>query len=69
MTAEALAVKRDALVSKIADAYVRIEKGDEAITYQSIEQMERALRIVDSEMNVANGSSSARTSLVSHSRG
>lgn len=55
MDTTTLQTKRDELLSKIAAATTQMNQGDQSITYQSIEQMERALRIIDREIAKAAG--------------
>lgn len=69
MTVAELQVKRDALVAQIASAKSSLSSGDKSISYQSIDQMQTALSIIDKEIALAGGSSSVRTTLVQHSRG
>lgn len=55
MTLAELQAKEDALISKIADAYKQLQKGDKTVTFQDIDQMEKALAIVKREKAIVSG--------------
>ena len=50
MTLPELQTQRDALLLKIAAATRRLQAGDKSIEYGAMEEMERGLRILDSEI-------------------
>lgn len=60
MTLAELQTKRDALLSSIANAHKQLQKGDKSITFQDVDQMNKALAILDREIAAAGGST-ART--------
>lgn len=60
MTEEQLQTKRDALVSSIAGAFESLRSGDKSVTYQSIDQMRRALSIIDAEIAAVSGTAPVR---------
>lgn len=55
MTLSEIQTKKDALISKIADAYKQLQKGDKTLTYQDIDQMERALAVLQREEAALSG--------------
>jgi hypothetical protein len=69
MTLSDLQTKRDALVSAMASGTLELTSGDKTIRYQSADQMQRALAVLDKEIAVASGSAVTRTVLVQHGRG
>lgn len=60
MTVEQLQTKRDALISSIAGAFESLRSGDKSVTYQSIDQMQKALAVLDAEIASASGTSPVR---------
>ena len=69
MTLADLQTKRDALVSAIAAGTTELTSGDKTIRYQSIEQMQIALAVLDKEIANATGSTRIRTTLAQFSKG
>lgn len=69
MTLTELQVKRDALVSKIANSVRRLQSGEDSIENESVDQMEKALALLDREIARSGGSSTSRVVFVQHSRG
>lgn len=55
MTLAELTTKRDSLIGRIADATKRLQSGDQSIEYQTVQDMERALRLLDTEIARASG--------------
>lgn len=68
MTEQELQTKRDALVSRIADAMKKVQQGDKSVEYQTITDMERALAIIDSQIATATGQSTVRTTRIAYRR-
>lgn len=70
MTLAELQAKRETLVARIADAVKRTAMGDRSVEYAPVEEMERALQILDNE--IATASATTRTSrcvFIQHSNG
>jgi len=68
-TVEQLNAKRDALFTRIADGVKAQSMGDKSITFADIQQMERALSILDSEIASLSSTRSGRVVLVQYSKG
>ena len=69
MTASELQIKRDKLVAKIADAVASVASGDKQVSFASIEQMQKALAILDGEIAKASGGTSVRSTLATFTKG
>jgi hypothetical protein len=50
MTAEELQIKRDALLAQIANANQRLQSGDQSIEKRDMNQLQKALAIIDAEL-------------------
>lgn len=61
MTLEELQTRRDTLLTSIANAHKQLTKGDKSVTFQDISAMEKALAIIDSEIDKASGTTVAKT--------
>lgn len=61
MTLSELQTRRDTLLVSIANAHKQLTKGDKSVTFQDISAMEKALAIIDSEIDKANGTTVAKT--------
>jgi len=59
MTVEELQAKRDALLAEIAKANQKIESGAGSITKRSMDELQKALAIIDSEIQKASAGSSS----------
>jgi len=68
-TVEQLQTKRDALFARIADGVKAQSMGDKSITFADIQQMERALSILDNEIASLSSTRSGRVVLVQYSKG
>lgn len=60
MTEEQLQTKRDALISSIAGAFESLRSGDKSVTYQSVDQMQKALAVIDAEIAAVSGTAPVR---------
>lgn len=69
LTTEQLQAKRDALVNRIADGVKAQAIGDKSITFADIDQMQKALAVLDSEIANTSSSRTNRCVLVQHSNG
>ena len=61
MTEAELLTRRDTLLKSIANAHKQLTKGDKSVTFQDISAMEKALAIIDSEIDKVNGTTVAKT--------
>jgi len=59
MTLSELQTKRDALIAEIAKANQKIESGAGAITKRSIDELQKALAIIDNEIRSASATSTS----------
>ncbi len=59
MTLAELQTKRDALIAEIAKANQKIESGAGAITKRTMDELQKALAIIDNEIQKATTSSTA----------
>jgi len=69
MTTEELLVKRETLITRIADAVKRTQFGDRSVEYATVEEMERALAILDGQIAAASSTPTKRCLLIQHSNG
>lgn len=60
LTQSQLETKRDALISQMATATERLQSGDKSVSFQSIQQMERALAVLDGELARVTGTAPSR---------
>lgn len=60
LSVEQLQAKRDALISDIALARSEMRDGDRATRWQAVDQMEKALARIDSEISAVGGTAAAR---------
>ena len=61
MTLAELQTRRDTLLKNIANAHKQLTKGDKSVTFQDIKAMEKALAIIDSEIDKESGTTVAKT--------
>jgi len=59
MTLSELQTKRDALIAEIAKANQKIESGAGAITKRSMDELQKALAIIDNEIRSASATSTS----------
>jgi hypothetical protein len=69
MTLSDLQAKRELLVQRISDAVKRTTMGDRSVEYATVNEMERALQLLDSEIAAASSTRTSRVVLVKHSNG
>ncbi len=55
-----LNAKRDALLSSIARSTRQVASGDKSVTFQSIDEMQKALSVLDAEIAKVTGTAPAR---------
>lgn len=59
MTSEQLQAKREALIAEIASATQSVQSGDRSVTKRSVADLERALALINSELERASSSDSS----------
>lgn len=60
ITLQQLQDLRDAKVRDIASSIERLQKGDKSVSWQSVTEKQRALQILDSEIEKATGTAPVR---------
>lgn len=69
MTLSELQAKREALVSRMADSVKRVTFGERSTEYGTVDEMQKALQVLDTEIATASGSTRGRMVLIQHSNG
>ncbi len=69
LTTEQLEAQRDALITRMASGVKNTQFGERSVTNADIEQMEKALAILDGQIAVSTGTRNSRCLLIQHSNG
>jgi hypothetical protein len=69
MTVEELQQKRNDLIGKIADAVKKTTFADRSTEYGTVDEMEKALQILDNQIAAASNAPRSRSVFVQYSNG